>query len=645
MNQPSALGEWPSRSLAAEISRRLEQGKRIRRTLPQGGRIHIDRPLPFLCVYRQPTDRPDSGTAQLVQGEASFLVTTAARQAGSGVARLLTAVIEPLAARFGSFLVVEIWSAPDRDVARAANSSDIEPTELRPAFVITAAGPNAPLRTMESLRRNLERIRVQKQLAEVTQNSDAAAHPPGWGYLLKSHDAARLHCDVIGICVRPIYRDHATGEVFPAVLRALKRGLGRALKQSFFTYAKTRTSARPEHYYSLGRRAIVKAVWEIDGRLAEISDSFSFLLQVTPVNAEAAWREFRRSRFQAAPHFYYRPLAVEPAQLKRRLYEVPLENIEDATLGDLFRQRQDELDRQITMLADVGTPRFLPGSLQVYGGVDDPLLEVARQLLERLPSRSREDSAGGLLSALQFAERARVEIEYYRRRMPEFAARVIVRDDMFSGLLCSGGNLLVGHQSRLPARRVEALLQHEVGTHLLTYYNGLAAPFHQLHSGFAGYDALQEGLAVLSEFLVGGLSIPRLRLLAARVVAVRRLIEGASFIETFRLLDRDYDFPQRVAYTITMRAYRGGGLTKDAVYLRGLGEVLAYLGRQGELEPLFVGKIAAEHIPLIQELRLRQVLPAPVLRPRYLEMPGVSQRLAELGRGLSVFDLIKGRPR
>jgi uncharacterized protein (TIGR02421 family) len=213
---------------------------------------------------------------------------------------------------------------------------------------------------------------------------------------------------------------------------------------------------------------------------------------------------------------------------------------------------------------------------------------------------------------------------------------------MFSGLLCSGGNLLIGNQTTIPRRRVQALLQHEVGTHLVTYFNGMAAPFQQLHSGFAGYDALQEGLAVLTEYLVGGMSVQRLRLLAARVVAVNMLIEGATFLETFQTLDRDHRFSQRVAYTITMRTYRGGGLTKDAVYLQGLVEILDYLRGGGQLDPLFVGKIAAEHIPLIQELQHRKVLKPPTLRPRFLEMPGVAERLDKTRNGITVVDLVKG---
>ena len=625
-----------------DILSRLAAGKRVRRNLPDGGRLHIDRPLPFLCVYRHPSAGNDVGTRDLIKGEASFLMASGAKRSDVELSTLVTKLAEVMSHRFGAFLIAEVWSAPDRDVAIAADRDDIEPTELRPDFVLSARGPNVPQRAIASLGKSLQRVTLLKQTATVQIDSGAPAHPPELAYLVKTRTAERLQCSTIGIRVRPIYRDHESGELYPDVLRNLRRGLARALKQACFTFAKTRTNTRPIHFYSLGRRAMVKAVWDIDGRLSEISDSFDFLLQVTPVNAEAAWREFRRSRFEFVPHFYYRPLAVEPAALKRRLYEVPIENIEDPTLGDLFRQRQDELDRKITMLTDVGTPRFLLGSRQVYGSVEPELLESASRLLSSLPTRSRDDRAGRQLSAHEFAEHAKEEIEHYRTRLPSFAARATVRDDIFSGLLCSGGDLLIGHTTKVPVRRVQALLQHEVGTHLLTYYNGLSEPFQQLHSGFAGYDALQEGLAVLAEFLVGGMSVARMRLLAARVVAARQLVDGATFIDTFRTLNREHDFAQRIAYTITMRTYRGGGLTKDAVYLRGLIEILDYLKRGGKLDPLFVGKIALDHIPLIQELQHRRVLQPPPLRPRYLDMPGVTGRLAWLRNGATVLDLTKG---
>ena len=58
--------------LTTEILTRLSAGKRVRRELPYGGRLHIDRPLPFVCLYRQPVGGGDAGTRDLVKGEASL---------------------------------------------------------------------------------------------------------------------------------------------------------------------------------------------------------------------------------------------------------------------------------------------------------------------------------------------------------------------------------------------------------------------------------------------------------------------------------------------------------------------------------------------------------------------------------------------
>jgi uncharacterized protein (TIGR02421 family) len=624
-----------------QICLRLAKGERVRRNLPDGGRLHIDRRLPFLCVYRKQNDELDRGTEDLIKGEASYIVVPSSRKHQSKIAKLLFAIIKELSAQFSGFLIIEIWSAPDHEVAIAADKDDITQTELQPNFTISAKQPAIPYRTLSILENHLKRIKIEKQNASV-ETSSKPAHPPRFSYLLKPSQFRELQCDVLGICVRPIYRDHDSGELFPQVLHDLKRGIGRALKQAFFIFSKTRTNSRPRHFFSLGRRALVKAVWDVDKRLCEIGDCFDFLLQVTPVNAEASWREFKTSKFTKTPKFYYRPLAVEPAILKRRLFEVKLENIEDPTLAELFQERQDELDRKITMLKDIGSKNFLLGSLQVYGDVEPALLEIAQSILSELPARSRQDTLQGNLSANEFAEIAKKEIAYYQERLPNFSAQVEVRDDIFSGLLCSGGNLLIGHQAEIPLNRVQALLHHEVGTHLVTYYNGLNEPFQHLHSGFAGYDELQEGIAVFSEYIVGGLSIPRLRVLAARVIAIEMMINGASFRDTFLKLNHQHQFSQKVAYTITMRVYRGGGLTKDAVYLRGLIDLLSYLKDGGELEPLMIGKIALDHVPLIQELRHRNVLKPPVLLPRYFTLPPFDDRLTQVRNGFTVLDLAKG---
>jgi uncharacterized protein (TIGR02421 family) len=245
------------------------------------------------------------------------------------------------------------------------------------------------------------------------------------------------------------------------------------------------------------------------------------------------------------------------------------------------------------------------------------------------------------VSAGQFAERIRLECAYYRAIDGRFTADVRMSSTV-SSLIVSRGKLLVSRKLSIPLGRVESLVHHEVGTHLLTYFNGRAQPLRQLYAGLAGYDELQEGLAVLAEYLAGGLSASRLRQLAARVVATRHMLDGASFVETFRVLGREYDFSQRAAFATTVRVHRGGGFTKDAVYLRGLQKMLAYVAQGGELETLFVGRFAAEHIPLIRELQTRSVLHPPPLRPRYLLQTAAQDRLQRLRGGETVLGLLEG---
>jgi len=639
-----AHGGRLGRELILDTAARLAAGEAVRWELPGGVRLHVDRPLPFLCVYREPAARDDPGVREFVTGEASFLIVPAAGKACGAtpqqVGRLVESVAAALRQRFGGCIVVEIWSA-DPQLGEASTRSASDPAGLRPAFCVRAGTRDAPPRVLQAFQQGLERIAYAGQPAQVTVEAESCEHPADQSPLMSRNRRRAIGCEIVGLEVRPIYLHAESGAVYPAVLRKLRLGVGRALKQALFSFVRARTAARPEHFYALGRGSVVKGVKAVDRILSEVSDAFQFLLAVTPVNGDAAWQEFRRRRFEANPQFAYRPLAIDPAVLKRRLYAASLDAIEDPTLGELFRQRQDELDRKLTMLADVGTERFRLGSLQVYGAAATPLLELAGRLLRSLPVRSRAEEASGRTPQAEFARRAEEEIAYYRGKCPHFSAEVVIRDDLFAGLLCSGGNLIIGQNARMPRMRLEALLQHEVGTHLVTFYNGRAQPFQVLHAGLAGYESLQEGLAVLSEHLAGGLTAPRLRLLAARVVAVHMMVEGASFIETFRKLDRDYGFDQRTAFTIAMRVYRGGGLTKDAAYLRGLTEVLEYLARGGDLAPLFVGKIAVEHIEFVRELQLRKVLKPPATLPRYLEFPGVAERLAALRAGADVSSLVE----
>lgn len=191
-------------------------------------------------------------------------------------------------------------------------------------------------------------------------------------------------------------------------------------------------------------------------------------------------------------------------------------------------------------------------------------------------------------------------------------------------------------QSYFRKSRVAPLIQHEVGTHILTFHNGKKQPMHLLRYGLADYDELQEGLAVLAEYLMGGLDALRMRLLAARVMAASSLTRGESFAEAFSLLHEQYGFAKKTAFGITTRIYQSGGFTKDVIYLRGLIRLLDYLKEGGDLEPLLMGKIAIKHISIIQELRERGILKPPAIKPRYLTDKTAVEKLRRIKQGQDI---------
>jgi uncharacterized protein (TIGR02421 family) len=625
--------------MVPEIVDRLEQGLRVRRTLAGGGRLHVDRALPFLVAYRSPPDRTDAGTRRLILGQPSYLAVRGDVESADDLQSFVASIVEPLSKSFGAFLIAEVWARVKTDVdSDAVEDPFVALYERGPRIRVVTPDPQGSLEAVGALVEALREISIDGPGATVDHVKGKTAAPPVMKPIIDTADANELDCYVVGIEIEPVYRNGADGAIYPHVLRTVAHQLGEALRHAFYRFSHEMTSTRPESHHGLGRRALVRAVHEVDSTLATICDEFDFLLAVTPVNTTEEWETFRESRYRKEPTFRYRQLTHDPEQLLARLYAVPLDNLEDPTLERTYREKLREVARQLTMLVERNTHRFLYGSLQLYGEVEPALLRLAEGILAGVAED--EPETGRNVGAREFAKLARRFIDAFRTDYRALSATVELRDDT-SSLLVTKGRLLVPTDLRLSPMRALALAHHEAGTHLLTWANGTAQPLALLHTGLAGYEALQEGLAVLSEFLVGGLNQSRLRLLAARVVAAALLIEKATFPEIFERLTRTHDVPARMAFTTAMRAQRAGGLTKDIVYLRGLRELLDYIAGGGDVDILFLGKMALSHVPLVEELRARAVLRSPPLRPPCMDVPGAKEKLEWLRGGHSVLDLPK----
>ena len=247
------------------ITRPLRENSWVRRKLPGWGRLHIDRRLPFVCIYRRPVQRADPGTKSLLLGEASYLLASGEAEQHARLKELVQEIVRVQGAAFGAFLVLEIW----------AEDASAEP----PVFQIVAPVHNTPTVLLETLENSLLGVRINEAAPQVTVNYQSHCAPPGLPPLLCPDDGGEVECLLLGLGVPPLYRDASTGTLFPFELEQFRRDLGRALKKTFYTFSHQYTHHRPAHYHELGRHAMTPVVQETDIALAEISSNFDILLR------------------------------------------------------------------------------------------------------------------------------------------------------------------------------------------------------------------------------------------------------------------------------------------------------------------------------------------------------------------------------
>jgi uncharacterized protein (TIGR02421 family) len=612
--------------MPAEAAIDLDGGKAYRATLKSGVRAHVDRPLPFLILHRFSGRDPDSLALRVASTSPSYLVWP---DAGDGDAE---ALIEKIAAKLCEsserVLLVSLYDLP-----RDPTLDDKAPRLERFVSRLGASEDPAAQAAANRLEKALAAIEVDLRTCTIERVSQCRCEP-GVEALIE-REPGLSH---ISLGLPQNYRVPGEDGIYPQLLHELSIGVFDALLQAFCAFIDETSAHAPSSHRALGRSSFIAAARTVDRKLFRIATSFDFLLGVSPINSAAAYDQFKASHYERAPVFRYRPLTVDPERTKRDLYAIDLRRVEDPVLETLFSEKRRELAQQLTMLECRNTPDFRYASLMLYGSVERPLLESACDILARVGKSDVPDA--DMVDAPAVRDAARLLVNRYRAANPAFEATISLRADIAAGLMVSGHKLLIATDTRMRRRRLEALLQHEVSVHLLTCVNGAAQGLQIFQSGLAGYEGVQEGLGVFAECAVGGLTAARLRLLAARVIIVDAMIAGADFIHCFRLLHDEHGFGARTAFNIVARVFRSGGLAKDAIYLRGFREVLDHLAAGRDLAPFWFGKIAARHIPMVEELELRGLLRRPRSLPLFLASPAAQARIAAMARLASLSQLI-----
>lgn len=585
----------------------------LRQPFGEHGRAHLDRWLPFLFVNR--TDEPPTSIARrvAVNGPA-YLVWSPADDEDAD--RAFEAIANALRTRFGSILIVEVEEGPWQPVP--ADSQRLPPFQFR----VATSGAEPARVAGDALAVALGEIELDLRRPEVE--------------LIESKGpAAPLQTDRVKIVIPPVHR---AGEAsfYPQLTHELAAACGDALLKAACAYMERSKAGAPEHYRALGRSAFLAAALDADRRLDRVARSFDFLLSISPINGTEAAEAFFAKGETKTPELRYRPLAVDPDSAKRDLYAVDLSVLEDPLLERLLAEKRQEVDHQLTMLSTRNTPAFKAASLLHYGPVATALLADAKAILAAPPRKVRWARR---LDATEVAEAAERLVAHYQAVDPSFAPDIQIRDDV-GGLMVSGRRLMISASASISERRIQALLAHEVSVHLLTYYNGATQGLTVFRTGLAYYEGVQEGLGVFAEWAVGGLTSSRIRLLAGRVVAVAAMLDGADFLQVYRLLVKDCGLSKRPAFEVTLRVFRSGGFAKDFIYLQGFRTIIERVAAGHSLVPFWIGKIAPGHAAAIEELLVRRLVRPPLFTPEFLERDDSKERISRAREGAAFEDLL-----
>ncbi len=271
------------------------------------------------------------------------------------------------------------------------------------------------------------------------------------------------------------------------------------------------------------------------------------------------------------------------------------------------------------MINTLNTNKFLYNSLRYFGRPSKKDLQNATYILSLpdIPTEAKKEPVYDAQAAMAVFQEGLND--YGINAKIELSNRVISK----VMVLNSKKSILIQPQAQFKRKELQALIEHEIGVHMLTTINSSRQQLKIFNVGLPVNTMTQEGLAILSEYLSGNITLSRLKTFALRTVLVDQMCSGVGFIECFNMLRNDYNVDPDSAFSIVARIFRGGGFTKDHLYLSGFVTVLRFWEEHNDLSPLLVGKTSLPFYHTIEEMIGREMITAPVLQTKSFLKPQI----------------------
>ena len=335
-------------------------------------------------------------------------------------------------------------------------------------------------------------------------------------------------------------------------------------------------------------------LFEIDHKIDELVKKIEMLNYVNPNNIETEKAKFFNSKYLTDPKFTYPKRDFDKFSLHKEFFALKIDDIEDERLRDFYEDIIYFYSGLIQCIETIGKgKRFYYNSLRSFGTPTENDVENAKFILH-FDSEDENDSL------FQPKYSALESHQFFREYSKNYDFSYEIKNSSAMGAIAMVSNtaqaLVLNENHIFSQNEINILTNHEIGVHMVTTMNGMLHPLKIFSHGFPNNEETQEGLAVFSEYMSGNLTIKRLKELAYRVLAVDSLAKGYDFSRTFRLLHNGCDLDREQAFYITVRAHRGGGFTKDYLYLTGLKKIYNYHSEGKDLSLLLTGKVSLEFV-------------------------------------------------
>lgn len=438
----------------------------------------------------------------------------------------------------------------------------------------------------------------------------------GHGYFLSYITDNFKNTLVLATEVKKVYCNEETGENYPLVISLLTQGLKRSILNTSTYFSRKHTRLTLKRKERLLSSELDKSIEVLDKQLFNLVKNFEILNYINPINLEVEKRRFFKSKFTANPKFRYRQLVIDPFDFKRKLYQVSVEKIKDINLQVLYKDVINAYADKADLLTTIGKSKFVYNSLRYFGEPSERDLGNANFLLHCPDVENDNDNSFNVTDAKDLFEKTIAEYG--------FEAKVDVAKNIVSKVLVLNSKKIIRLRAdaTFTKKSLYALANHEIGVHMVTTINSRHQPLNVLRIGLPVNTLTQEGLAILSEYLSDNITVFRLKELALRVITVKNMLNGMEFKQAFEYLMDTKLLPEDAAFYMTTRVFRGGGFTKDYLYLKGFRYILNHYMEGNPLDNLLIGKTSLGYIATLNELVERRLLLPPKFKTQAFVSPG-----------------------